>query len=564
MVKKENIKDIKEEVKVDEKLDQVKNDIKLKLDTKITFKDLGLSDKTLKILEKKGFKYPSEIQERSISIILENKHDLVGIAQTGTGKTGAFGLGMLERVGFDLSGKNPKAIILAPTRELALQVSSELKSFTGDNNVRILTVYGGTAINPQMKDLRRGVDVVVGTPGRVIDLINRRALDLSEVDFFVLDEADEMLKMGFIDDIEEILSSTPKSKRVLLFSATMPERIKTLTKKYMKKQKIVEVAKQSTKKEHIEQVYFKVRQSEKYDAMKSLIDFADFFYGIVFCQTKADVDNVTSKLRKDGYKADCIHGDIAQNKRERVLKKFRDGKIDILVATDVAARGIDVSDLTHVINYSLPKEDETYVHRIGRTGRAGKTGIAYTLITPKQEFVIRNLEKKTNNKIIKGQLPKFSDVEAKREEREGERIEMLMNNPKSSKFEDKARELIKKYGEEKVVSSLLFALNNSNNAGVDNDLDDYSNKRPSKSRRELSGKDTRLFIAKGRMDKFDKRKLLSFLENEADIDRLNAKDVKVCEKFSFISVPSRVAEKILDVFDSKNSRRPLVEVASEK
>ncbi len=530
-------------------------------DKKMTFKELGLSKEILEIIKKKGFKHPSEIQEKVIPLILENKHDIVGLAQTGTGKTGAFGLPILDNLKNSLDSKIPRVIILAPTRELALQVSNELVSFKDDKSLKVLTVYGGTAINPQLKDLRKGVDIIVGTPGRVIDLINRRALDLKNIDYFVLDEADEMLKMGFIDDIEEILKSTPNGKRVLLFSATMPEKIKTLTKKYMKKQVIIEVAKQSTKKDHIEQVYYKVKQSEKLDALKTIIDFSDFFYGIVFCQTKSDVDEVTSKLKKAGYKADCIHGDIAQNKRERVLQKFRDQKIEVLVATDVAARGIDVKDLTHVINYSLPKEDETYVHRIGRTGRAGKTGIAYSFVTPKQEFVIRNLEKATNNKIKKGVLPNNKEIQAKKEEKQAQEIERIMSNPKSDKYLEQAKELVHKYGELKVISSLLMQLNKS---GINNEDGEYSNKRPKDSRRELSGKDTRLFIAKGRLDKFDKRQLLSFIEKEANIDRINAKNVKVCEKFSFISVPTNTAEKILEAFDNKNHRRSIVEIASEK
>lgn len=371
----------------------------------VTFDSLGLSKSSLLSIKKKGFKDPSEIQARIIPLVLENKHDIIGVSQTGSGKTASFALPILEMI--RPGNKTPKVIILAPTRELALQVTSEIQSFSSKENYRMLTVYGGSSINNQIKTLRRGVDIVVGTPGRVLDLIKRQELKLSNISYFVLDEADEMLKMGFIDDIETIFEKTPESRRVLLFSATMPPKIRNLSKKYMKDQVIVDI--KSEIKINIKQKFATVQREQKFQAICSILNSSEFFYGIVFCMTKKDVNELTSKLRDKDFDADCIHGDIIQSKREKILNKFRDLKLNILVATDVAARGIDVSDLTHVINHSLPKEVETYIHRIGRTGRAGKSGIAISLVTPKQKFMIKEIEDVSNVKFEKISIPNLKD-----------------------------------------------------------------------------------------------------------------------------------------------------------
>jgi ATP-dependent RNA helicase DeaD len=423
---------------------------------KTTFKEFNLSENILKSLEKKGFKYPSEIQEKIIPIILDNQKDIIGIADTGTGKTGAFGIPIIENISKEnLNKKLPKVIILTPTRELALQVNKEINSFTFDKNIKTLTVYGGTNINSQINELRKGINIIVGTPGRVIDLIKRKELNLSEISYFVLDEADEMLKMGFIEDIEKILKQTPKNKRVYLFSATMPEKIKNLSKRYLKNPETIKIKKASQSKENINQSYFILKKSEKLNTLKYLIK-NNYFYGIVFCQTKSEVNEITSQLKKEKLKVDCIHGDIPQNKRERILQNFRKQKIEILIATDVAARGIDVKDLTHVINYNLPREEETYVHRIGRTGRAGKNGIAYSLVTNKEESMIKNIIKNTKNNIKKENLPNKKELLKIKQEQYENKINSIIRKKKFDKQNlELAKKLEKNFNSSEIIASLL-------------------------------------------------------------------------------------------------------------
>lgn len=454
----------------------------------VTFNKLNLSKDTLDAITKKGFTNASEVQAKAIPVILENKNDLVAIAQTGTGKTAAFGLPLIEKIG--VNNKTPKAIILAPTRELAVQVTTELTSYFGNKKLKALTVYGGTPITGQIKDLNRGIDIVVGTPGRVVDLINRRVLDLSEIDYFVLDEADEMLNMGFLDDMDFILDHANKKKRVYLFSATMPQRIKELSKKYMKKQIIIEVEKKQKNLDLIEQIFYRVNWSDKFDALSRVIDTSKFFYGIVFCKTRSDVDEVTANLKKSGYKADCIHGDVAQSKREKILQKFRDQKLHILVATDVAARGIDVNDLTHVINYSLPQEKETYVHRVGRTGRAGKSGIAISLITQAEMRQLSTLEKICKVRINKGELPSKEEVINKRNENSILEIEeMLTKSNKHEKYLNLADSLLKKFEAQKVISTLLAKLNSDRDDALTkkNTSRESNNNRSSRDRNSSRG-----------------------------------------------------------------------------
>lgn len=538
----------------------------------LTFDNFNFSPEIMDSIKRKGFTIPSEIQAKIIPLMIENKNDLIGVSHTGSGKTASFGLPIVDKI--EKGNKAPKAIILAPTRELALQVTSELSSYAGKKRLNISTVYGGASINTQISDLKRGVDIVVGTPGRVLDLIERKILKLNEIQYFVLDEADEMLRMGFVEDIEMILEQTPKEKRVLLFSATMPDRIKQLSKKYMRNQQIIEVDKKiETNKADIAQSYFVMRLSEKFEMLCKIIDSNDFFYGIVFCMTKMDVDDLTQKLRKAGYNADCIHGDINQSRREKILSKFRDMKINILVATDVAARGIDVNDLTHVINYSLPKETENYVHRIGRTGRAGKTGIAISFVTTKQEFMIREIEKMTKSKLEKGKLPNAEQIAEKKEISKKKEFKTIVENDKAGTYINEAIELITEYGAEKVVAALMakikskserneYSSNSSSGSSSKGNFERNYEKNDGESK--LGRQETvRLFIAKGKENNFDKRELFNYLEKESGI-RIDGESVKINGKFSFITVPKKQADIILTHFKNKGGSRSLIEIASEK
>ena len=426
------------------------------MNTETSFDQLGLSSEVLETIKKKGFTAATEIQAKSIPVILGKSHDIVGIAQTGTGKTAAFGLPLIDKISPET--KHVKCIILTPTRELAIQVAKEIDSFKGRKHIKTLAVYGGQPINFQIKDLRRGIDIVVGTPGRVMDLIKRKVLNLSLVEYFILDEADEMLKMGFIDDIESIMDGTADDKRVFLYSATMPLKIKNLSKKYMKNQVVLEVENTVTAKANIEQYYYHVRRSDKLEAIKNIIALADGFHGIIFCQTKVIVNEISDALKRDKFDADCIHGEISQTGRERILKKFKEKKINILVATDVAARGIDVADLTHVINHSLPREIDSYIHRIGRTGRAGKKGIAMTFIDNREEYKIKQLIRETKNNILPAKLPSAAEIAIKKQELLLKKLEEVIQTKDISEYDKISKELVKSFGDIKVVSALLHQL----------------------------------------------------------------------------------------------------------
>lgn len=517
----------------------------LKMD--ITVDKLGLSSSTLESITKKGFKVATEIQAKIIPLIFEQKKDIIGIAQTGTGKTGAFGLPLIDMI--NKGNKLPQAIILAPTRELALQVTKELNMFSSNKKLNIVTMYGGASITPQINSLKKGVDIVVGTPGRILDLINRKELKLSQAKYFILDEADEMLKMGFIDDIELILDCSSKERMVYLFSATMPDRIKKLSKKYMKNQEIVEAKKRLTNKDLIEQSFYKVKQSEKFDVLNNIINAEDFFYGIIFCRTKADVDNITSLLKKSGNEVDCIHGDIQQSKREKILDKFRNSKINILVATDVAARGIDVANLSHVINFNLPEDVETYTHRIGRTGRAGNKGKAISLITPGEMRRVSLIEKELGVKIESKKVPSKEEVKKISNKKILTEIDNLVGKVNTENYNSVIEDLLKKHKPEKVIGVLLYKLG-----------DGKENNKDNEKKLNLDG-DTRIFIAKGKFDNMEKRSLIRFIEKETRVKLGDVSDVKVCDKFSFLTMDSNTAHKVVKAFESKNRRRPLAEIA---
>lgn len=429
------------------------------MNSEIPFNTLGLSPEILYTIEKKGFIFASEIQAKAIPVILNDSADIVGVAQTGTGKTAAFGLPLMDKL--SSHDAHVKCIILTPTRELAIQVAKEIDSFKGDRRIKTLPVYGGQDISTQIRHLRRGVDIVVGTPGRVQDMMRRKVLDLSELEYFVLDEADEMLKMGFIDEIETILQDTPEEKRVFLFSATMPPRIQNLSKKYMKNQVLIKVKGQDVKRDNIEQLYYRVRRSDKYDVIKAIIALADDFHGIIFCQTKVIVNEISDMLKKEQFNVDCIHGDVNQGGRERILRSFKEKKINILVATDVAARGIDVTDLTHVINHSLPKEIDSYVHRIGRTGRAGKKGTAITFIDSREEYKIKRLKKETGNNIIEGELPSREAVALKKMEKLVTELDRIIHEKDTSFYTGISGQLIDAFGETEVIEALLYQINGS-------------------------------------------------------------------------------------------------------
>jgi ATP-dependent RNA helicase DeaD len=374
----------------------------------MNFNDLIKDSDLLNVLVEMGYEKPTEIQEKAIPVLLETSDDFVGQAQTGTGKTAAFVLPLLSRIDFDL--KETQALILAPTRELANQVEFEIKKFNKYKKITSTCIYGGTEYEPQLRELKRNPQIVVGTPGRVIDMIKKRALKLMATKYFVLDEADEMLTMGFFEEVQVILEKFRKKPQLIMFSATMPQPILKLIKSSFTNPEIVKIEKKSLSNDDIEQRYFVVRDKHFKEALARLIDHAQEMYGIVFCRTKLETKTVGDDLKKRGHSVEVLNGDMGQMERDHAMKNFKSKRVKILVCTDVAARGIDVNDLTHVFNFGPPRDNESYVHRIGRTGRAGTKGKAFTIVGPNSVRDIRNLEKHINKKIKKEVLPKVSDL----------------------------------------------------------------------------------------------------------------------------------------------------------
>lgn len=369
-----------------------------------SFKVLGLSERVLGGIAKLGFENPTPIQEQAIPALLKGDRDFIGLAQTGTGKTAAFGLPLLEVLDFGI--KKTQALVLAPTRELCVQISNDIEKFSkGIPGVHVVPVYGGASITGQMSQIRKGAQIIVATPGRLIDLLDRKTINLSEISFVVLDEADEMLNMGFQEDIDYILENTPESRKTWLFSATMPPEVRAISRNYMSNPFELTVGKKNSGADNIEHVYYLVHARDRYLALKRIVDFNPDIFGIVFCRTKIESQEIAEKLIKDGYNADALHGDLSQQQRDKVMGQFRNRTLQMLIATDVAARGIDVSDITHVINYELPDDTEVYTHRSGRTGRAGKSGICIAIINMKEMGKIKQIERALNKKFKLEKVP---------------------------------------------------------------------------------------------------------------------------------------------------------------
>lgn len=374
----------------------------------MTFEELGLKSGVLKSLKTLGFETPTPIQQEAIPHLLKEESDFVGLAQTGTGKTAAFGLPLVSKV--EEGRKRPQGLVICPTRELCLQISKDIQNFSKDVDVNTVAVYGGTDIVRQIKEIKRGAQIVVATPGRLVDLTKRKAIVLREIDWVVLDEADEMLNMGFKEDIDHILDETPLERNVWLFSATMPKEVAAIAKNYMEEPLEVSIGHKNQTNENIEHIYFTVSDRDRYSAVKRLIDFNPNIYGLIFCRTRRETAAVAEKLGKEGYSAEPLHGDLSQAQRDTVMRRFRNKDIQILVATDVAARGIDVDDITHVINYNLPDEIENYTHRSGRTARAGKHGESLVLVTPRESYKIKAIEKKIRTEFTKGLIPNAKEI----------------------------------------------------------------------------------------------------------------------------------------------------------
>ncbi|MBN2120560.1 MAG: DEAD/DEAH box helicase [Candidatus Omnitrophica bacterium] len=521
------------------------------------FRALGLSEDTLAALRHKGFEEPTKIQEQTIPLLLRGDVDVVGHAQTGTGKTAAFGLPLIENL--KERSKKVQALILVPTRELAVQVSEEINSLKGKKHLSVIAIYGGQSMDQQLRRLHKGVDIVVGTPGRVKDHLQRKSLIVKEISHMVLDEADEMLNMGFIDDVEDILAYTNSEKRMLLFSATMPERILRLAKEYMRDYKLIQAQKEQLTVSLTDQIYFEVAESDKLEALCRIIDSEVGFYGLIFCRTKIDVDRLSRKLSDRGYDTEGLHGDVSQNQRERILQRFKQQGINVLVATDVAARGIDISNLSHVINYSLPQNPESYVHRIGRTGRAGKQGTAVTFVTPDEYRKLVVIKRVAKTDIRKEKIPAIEDVIKSKKSRIKNDIDRIIRSYEENEYRDFAKDLLGENDPEKVLAAFVkYTFQDELSARS------YKKIRDVTVEVDMKGK-TRLFVARGKVDNITPRKLVDMIKEIAHVDPQKIGDLRIFDKFSFISVPFNEAEIILRAFKEKKiSKRPIVERAKGK
>ena len=548
-----------------------------------TFESLGLGERTLKAVKAKGFEEPSDIQALCIPLLLQEGTEVVGQAQTGTGKTAAFALPILETVSEE--DKSVQALILTPTRELALQVSEEINSLKGDRKTDVTPIYGGASMEIQLRKLKKGVQIVVGTPGRILDHIKRGTLDLSNLIFMVLDEADEMLDMGFIEDIEEVLKSVPETRRMLMFSATIPPQIQKLAETFMKNPTLIRTQKSDAATPQADQIYFEVKEADKVEALTRIIDRDPDFYGVIFCRTKLQCDEIGHKLQARGYDAEALHGDLSQRERETILRKMKERVIRILVATDVAARGLDIQDLTHVINYSLPSDPEIYIHRVGRTGRAGKEGTAITFITPSEARRFSYIKKASKSEIRKEEIPTPKEVVERRRDLIKEELFSALEKEGSKDYLNIAKDLLADKDPVNVLSSVLSlfykdALDESQYKDISvgkkkertkkksNEENTYSDRRKEDRERPYdkiktpSMDDeglTRLFIARGRNDGLTKRGLADVLIDQAGVRNEDIRDIQVMEDFSFINAPYDAAEHILRVFGkSRNGEKPII------
>ena len=522
------------------------------------FQDLGLDAAILDALTKKGFSEPTPIQEQVIPILLNRSKNVMGQAQTGTGKTAAFGLPIIQNI--EAGTGRVQAIILAPTRELAVQVANEMDSFTGNKRLQITTVYGGQPIDRQIRELNKGADVVVGTPGRVIDLIKRRKLMLDDVKYFVLDEADEMLNMGFIEDIEYILSETNEEKQVLLFSATMPNKILKLAKKYMGEYELIHVEREQVTTDNVEQLFYAVAARDKMKVLERLLELNPDFYGIVFCNTRMGTDDVTRSLNQLGFAAEALHGDVQQNQRELILQRFKNKKCSILCATDVAARGIDVNELTHVINYQLPQDPEAYVHRIGRTGRAGKQGTAISLIASgekRQMAIIQGISKVQMKKM---ELPSAEEMVDAKLNKIFEDIMQTEVSSQDSNVLKLATKLMEHEGNIDVLTATLkHFLKDELKAKK------YEEIKTQRFDAKSGDGEMRLFVAKGKRDRMTKDQLEQFIIDQAGISSNAFIDTFMMDEFSFITLENDDAEIVLNAFKKmKQGGKSLVTKAKKR
>ncbi|MEN9301655.1 MAG: DEAD-box ATP-dependent helicase CshA [Bacteroidota bacterium] len=518
----------------------------------MTFEELGLRKEVLKSLTELGFEAPTPIQEQAIPHLLKEDCDFVGLAQTGTGKTAAFGLPLINNI--NTKAKLPQGLIICPTRELCLQITKDLEVFSKYLDCNIVPVYGGTDIRRQMTDVKKGAAIIVATPGRLVDLINRKVVVLNEVNYVILDEADEMLNMGFKEDIDAILETTPIDKNVWLFSATMPKEVAFIAKNYMDNPLEVSIGHKNQSNENIDHIYYAVKERDRYEAVKRLIDFNPSIYGLIFCRTKNETAAVAEKLAKEGYNAEPLHGDLTQAMRDRVMERFRSKELQILVATDVAARGLDIDNITHVINYNLPDDIENYTHRSGRTARAGKKGESLVLVNSREMFKITAIEKQMRTTFRKGIIPNAEEIcEIQLMKLINKTIATEVKEADIQKFMPQILDSFESLSKEEVIKKFVSAEFNRfidyyERAG---DLNAAAKKDERKERPASKGDQardegkTRFFVNVGRRDGLNPGALLRVVCDATGLKSSNIGRIDLMASFSFFDADEEFTERIL-------------------
>ncbi len=506
----------------------------------VSFSDFGLSEKILKAINELGYETPSPIQERTIPLILEGR-DIIGQAQTGTGKTAAFALPMLEKI--DPKSKKVQALVLTPTRELAIQVAEAIHSYSKHvGRINILPVYGGQSITQQIRHLRKGVQIVVGTPGRIMDHLRRETVDISDLKMMVLDEADEMLRMGFIEDVEWILSHTPDTRQTALFSATMPRQVRRIAERHLNDAANVEIKQKTLTVPAIKQFFINLPERQKTDALTKILEIQSVpgEAVLIFQRTKIATSQLTDKLQARGYAAEAMNGDMNQNQRESVIKRLKKGKVEIVVATDVAARGLDVDNITTVINYDMPSDTESYVHRIGRTGRAGREGKAVLFVTPRQQRMMRDIERYTKQKIEPLKLPTAADVAIRREERLKETLTNTLEEQDLSVYLKVVKDLAEETGIDvaDIAAAATFLSVGDKQLAVTTGA---TTKEFTFSEEGM----VRLFIGIGRKHRIGPSDIVGAIANEADIPGKVIGAIDVNDSFTLVDIPAEFVEKVL-------------------
>jgi len=526
-----------------------------------TFEELGVAPAIVRAISEMGYEYPMPVQEEVIPYLLGNNNEVIALAQTGTGKTAAFGLPILQEI--RINEVRPQAVILCPTRELCLQIAADLNDYSKYiDSLKVLPVYGGSSIESQIKTLRRGVHVIVATPGRLIDLINRKTVDLQYVRNVVLDEADEMLNMGFSESIDEILAVIPANRNMLLFSATMPDGISRITKNYMRSPKEIVIGRKNEGAQNVRHIFYMVNAKDKYLVLKRIADYNPNIYGIIFCRTRKETQDIADNLIKDGYNADSLHGDLSQAQRDYVMQKFRLQNIQLLVATDVAARGLDVDDLTHIINYGLPDEAELYTHRSGRTGRVGKTGVSVAIVHLKEKHKIKEIEKAINKKFEQGTIPSWKQICEKQLFSFADKIEKVRVN--EEEIQGIIPSIFRKLDwlDKEDVIKRLISLEFNRLIDYYRDAVDIENPSEFDRKKERRGKDdgkksgrtaekgySRLFLNLGKNDGIRPQSVIGLLNDNIPGRKIDIGRIDLMKNFSFFEVREADRERVIQNLD---------------